>query len=87
MVSRRASTADVDRVGEGERDLVQLGDAVGLVGRAARHRHRQQRHQARAAPLGREGDGLQRLPGLGRAELQRARARAIARRRARPAAW
>ena len=63
----------VDRLGEGQADLVQPGNAVGLVGRRAPGRHRQQRHQCGLAALGLDPHGLQRRPRVGRAELQRPR--------------
>ena len=63
----------IDRLVEGQRDGVEIGAAVGVVAGGGLQRHRQQRHQRRRGPADGEGNPLQRLPRLGRAELQRAR--------------
>ena len=72
---------DVDRLREGQGDLVEIGDAVGVIRRAARNRHRQQRNQPRVQSVGLDVDVLQRLPGIRRTKLQRARTEPLPRTR------
>ena len=62
----------VHRPCESERDLMQIADAIGPVRWANRRWRRKQRNQARCLAFRRELDPLQRLPGIGRPELQRA---------------
>ncbi len=63
----------VHRLGEGEADRVEAGDAFRLVFGRGRHRLGQQRHQGGAAAGGADRDRAQRRPRLGGAELQHAR--------------
>ncbi len=64
----------VDRLRKSERDLVEIGHGIGAIGGRRRFRRRQQRDEFRASVLRLQLDALQRLPGFGRTELQRARA-------------
>ena len=63
----------VDRVGKGKAHGVEIDDAVGLVGGRGFDRSRQQRHQGRGVAERGHHYSAQRLPRLGRAELQDAR--------------
>ena len=70
---RPAQGVGVHRVGEGQREGVEVGLAGVAVARAGGDGGGQQGHEAGAACAERDGHGGQRAPGVGGAELQRAR--------------
>jgi hypothetical protein len=66
-------SVDLHRIVEGQHDLIEISDALALVGRRNGGRARQQRRQLDARALRSKAHALQRLPCVGGAELQGAR--------------
>ena len=73
-IDKAGQRRDVDRIGESQHDMIEIGDAVGLFGGAGRIGRRKQRHEARVEALAFDRDAQQRPPGLCGSELQGARA-------------
>ena len=69
----------IDGLVEGHGEMVEIGDRVRAVGGRCGGGRGEQRHEPRVKPLAGEGDAAQRLPRIGGAELQRARAEPLPR--------